>query len=252
MNNSFNDFISDEDKSLKGGTPGVKFGLNAGVKLVKVEYNPKAGKDGADSDALDVEIEVNEKITKIRKYAITRVFGKEGEITDTKSEAYKKAYATEFAQLKGWCTHILKVFFTEEEIKTNLSRVNIQGFGDYFKFIADAVKAGIQKQGNLVDVFLQYQWVISPGQNVTFLEIPKNLKDGAFICKAIPAKGEGWVEIRDKDGLKYQDGEGNIHRFERTADYLTTNKAIQQKSGEDNGAGGNIEGTTASDSSTNW
>ena len=53
--------MSDEDTSLKGSSGNYgKFGLNK-AKLVKVEFNPNAGKDGAPTNALDIEVNIGEE-----------------------------------------------------------------------------------------------------------------------------------------------------------------------------------------------
>ena len=110
----------------------------------------------------------------------------------------------------------------------------INSFADYAKLVTLLMADGITK-GTLVDVFLQYQWTIKSGQTQTYLELPKNMKDGSFLTISTPAIGE-WEEIRDKkEGLKYIDSVGGAeHRFKRDNNYLESNKAIQQKDGVDN------------------
>ena len=246
----FKDFQSDEDKNLKGGTPGGKFGLNTGAKLVKFEYNANCGKDGAAGNGLDIEVTVGDKRFMQRNFEISKVFGKDGEITDTTSEAYTKGYNQVAGQLKGIITHYLKVFYTEEEIKAAFSKVTIKSFVDYFKFVAEAVKIGMERKGNDIDIFLQYQWNITSGQSRTFLELPKNMKDGAFVCAPIVAKGT-WTEVRDKEGLHYEDEAGTKHRFTRDSNYLDSNKAKQQGGADSAPVDMSTSGSTAS-ASTAW
>lgn len=230
-NELFKDFQSDEDSTLKGGSMGGKFGLNTGAELVKFEFNPNGGKDNSPANCLDIQVNIGEKKFMQRFYEITKVYGKDGEITDKESEAYKKAFNDAGKQLRGVITHYMKIFHTEEEIKAALAKTSINNFVDYFKFATEAVKNGIQKKGPEVDVFLQWQWQISSGQDKTYLELPKNMKDGSFICKPI-ATSSSWKEVRDaKKGLSYVDESGAEHRFKRDANYLTSNKAIQQKEG---------------------
>lgn len=245
----FNDFQSDEDKTLKAGTPGGKFGLNTGAKLVKFEFNPNGGKDGAAANCVDIEVNLGDKRFLQRNYEITKVYSKKGgELTDTSSDEYINAYKEAVKHLKGLFTHYLRIFFTEEEIKAAMSKATIKSNVDYFKFVADAIKIGIERKGPEVDVFLQYQWNIGSGQDRTFLELPKNLKDGSFICKPIPVTGK-WNEVKDKDGLKYVDDAGNEHRFKRDVNYLSSNKANVQTSGtSDMGAASATTARTA----TSW
>lgn len=233
-------FQSDEDESLKskGGNFGV-FGLNTGAKITKFEYNAKAGKDGADGDALDIEVTVGEnKKMMQRLFAVSKVFAKDStEITDTASEAYIKGFNEQVKHQRAVITHYLKIFYTEEEIAKAFASATIKGFVDFYKFVTEAIKIGIQRKGPEVDVFLQYQWNISKGQDKTYLELPKNMKDGAFICKPIPAKGE-WKEVRDADGLHYEDEAGAIHRFKKDKNFLDSNKGKQQTTGTSSSAGG--------------
>jgi|GEM_PF-6620232 len=230
--NLFSDFLSDEDKSLKGAGASLKFGLNTG-KLEKFEFNPNSGKDGEPANAIDIVIKIGEREVKQKIFETVKVFGKDGEITDKESPEYKKAYTDDVKLKKGLLTHYMKIFLPEDIIAAKLKEVTIKNFVDLFKFAQSAVEAGIKKAGNnLVDVFLQYQWSINPGQTMTYLEIPKNLKDGGFICKAIEPVGE-WKEVTDNEGLHYEDEIGNIHKFKRDRNYLKTPKAIQQKSIEE-------------------
>lgn len=229
--NLFNDYLSDEDKSLKGAGAGLKFGLNTG-KLEKFELNPNSGKDGEPANAMDIVIKIGEKEVKQKIFETTKVFGKNGEITDTESPEYQKAYAEDVKTKKGLLTHYMKIYISEEVLTAKFKEASPKNFVDLFKFAQSAVEAGIKKAGdNTVDVFLQYQWQISVGQTMTFLELPKNLKDGAFICKTIKPEGK-WTEVIDEDGLHYVDDKNNIHRFKRSKDYLASPKGTQQKEGD--------------------
>ena len=66
--------MSDEDTSLKGSSGNYgKFGLNK-AKLVKVEFNPNAGKDGAPTNALDIEVNIGEKRFLQRQFEVSKIF----------------------------------------------------------------------------------------------------------------------------------------------------------------------------------
>lgn len=242
--------MSDEDTSLKGSSGNYgKFGLNK-AKLVKVEFNPNAGKDGAPTNALDIEVNIGEKRFLQRQFEVSKIFGKDGtEITDKDSEEYIKGFTAAVKQQQGLLTHYLKIFYTEEKIKQVFSSVTIKTFEDYFKFVAEAIAMGIKEKGNDVDVFLQYQWNITSGQDKTYLELPKNMKDGYFICKATTPKGGEWKEVRDTKGLHYEDAEGNIHKFVKDNNFLASKKGIQQTSGE---APNSMGATSTTSSSSSW
>lgn len=222
-------FISDEDESLKAKSV-TNFGLNTGAVITKFEHNPNAGKDGSPTDALDIEITLGTKRFMTRFFEINKVFSKgknSVEITDTTSEEYIAGYNEAAKAQKGIITHYLKVFYTEAEIGKAFANASLKSFADYYKFVAEAVQLGMKRKGPEVDIFLQYQWQIKSGQDITYLELPKNMKDGSFICKPIACEGK-WNEVRNADGLSYVDDKGNLHRFKRDASFLTSAKGFQQ------------------------
>ena len=77
-------------EDLAPGKQDGRFGLNTGAFVTKFEYNPNAGSDGAAGDAIDFTVQIGEREYRHRFFPITKVFGKDGEITDTKSEEYKR------------------------------------------------------------------------------------------------------------------------------------------------------------------
>lgn len=69
-----------------------------------------------------------------------------------------------------------------------------------------------------VDVFLQFQNKTSKSYDRTFLELPKNLKHGEFICPAVKGK---FSEVKTKDELFYiEDSNNSRHPFERGKRFL--------------------------------
>lgn len=245
-------FLSDEDASLKAKGSSVKFGLNTG-KLTRFEYSETSGKD-KNKKAIEIDINIGERVIRTWLNEIDRVYGKDNQIlTDKDSEEYAKAYKDTLNTVRGVVSHYLKIFYTEDDLKNKIKSNGINTLVDYFKFASAGVNAAMKTKGNDVDVFLQYQFKKSAGQKITFLEMPQNMKYGAFICKAIKPVGE-WTEVRDSEGLSYKDKEGNTHRFKRDASYLTTKMANQQKEEDDNNtskAGEAMNGSTNS-SQTAW
>lgn len=222
-------FQDDTDKSLQSKAGG-KFGLNLGF-ITKFEYNPNAGKDGTPGDAFDITVTVGEREFRSRVYGITKIFGKDSaEITDKTNPEYITKFNEAMTQMKAMFTHFLKVFRTPEEIKAAFATPPAS-FADYFKLIASL------KPDNFntipVDVFLEYQWNIQGENTRTFLQLPKNMKGGYFICKAVPANGGVWIEDREGGKLVYKDAVGTEHPFDRSQNYMESKKAIQQIEGED-------------------
>lgn len=201
-----------ESGDLTPGKQGGKFGLNTGAFITKFELNENAGKDGAAADAIDFTVQVGEREFRHRFFPISKVFAKGGgEITDTNSEEYKKAMASEVAQFNAVISDIVKVFVSEEDLKLAL-QVPIPTFKDFAKIVTRLVQATPNWQKKPVDVFLQYQWAPSGDNDKTYLELPKNVKQGVFI---VPSEGEGFKEERTSTHLKYVKDDGTEHPFKR-------------------------------------
>lgn len=231
-------FQDDQDESLKSKNSsfGV-FGLNQNVLMVRCEYNPNGGANEEAIDCLDIAFKIGETEQRQRWFPIVKVFGKNGEITDTSSEEYIAAYNEQMKHFKAVMTHYLKAFNSEEVLKAAFATPP-SNFVDYFKLVSKLMSQGIANKVPL-DLFLQYQWNINPNANQTYLEIPKNLKDGAFLVPHMNPVGE-WKEERtwkEKDekgneivmkGLRYVDNAGNVHKFKRSQSYMESNKANKQ------------------------
>lgn len=201
-----------ESGDLTPGKQGGKFGLNTGAFITKFELNENAGKDGAAADAIDFTVQVGEREFRHRFFPISKVFAKGGgEITDTNSEEYKKAMASEVAQFNAVISDIVKVFVSEEDLKLAL-QVPIPTFKDFAKIVTRLVQATPNWQKKPVDVFLQYQWAPSGDNDKTYLELPKNVKQGVFI---VSSEGEGFKEERTSTHLKYVKDDGTEHLFKR-------------------------------------
>ena len=235
-------YIDDNSSDLQSKSGG-KFGLNQGY-LTKFEYNPTAGKDGAAANAIDVTIQVGEKEFRNRFYEITRVFDKDGnEITDATSQEYIAKFNQEMAQLNACIIHIVKAFRTDEEVKTALATPPTS-FADWAKIMCGLVNIETAKS-TPIDVFLEYQWKISDGQDRTFLQLPSNMKGGRWISKLVEGT---WTEDRSEGKLVYRNAAGDLHPFERSANYMESPKANQQTPdggmSSDMNAGGSAESTT--------
>ena len=201
-----------DSRDLTPGKQGGKFGLNTGAFVTKFEFNPNAGKDGAAADAIDFTVQVGEREYTHRFFPISKVFAKGGgEITDTNSEEYKKAMASEVAQLNAVISDIVKVFVPEEDLKLAL-QVPIPTFKDFANIVTRLVQSTPNWQKKPVDVFLQYQWAPSGDNDRTYLELPKNVKHGSFI---IASQGEGFKEVKTASSLKYVKDDGTEHPFKR-------------------------------------
>lgn len=222
-------FVDDTDQSLKSKSGG-KFGLNGKEAfLFKFELNPNAGADGALGDALDVSFNIKEKSFNLRIYPVTKVYdAKNQEITDVNSKEYITGFNTELTQKNAVIVHILKaVGVTEAQIKTALG----QPMEDFAAFI-NALVTLLPANFNTIplDLFLEYQWEIPSGQDRTFLQIPKNMKGGYFVC---PAQDGTWTEVLSEGKLTYTNATGQVHPFDRDKNFMESNKAKLQQAGQE-------------------
>lgn len=225
-------FIDDTDPSLRAKTGG-KFGLNQNSFLVKFELNPKSGKGKTDGDALDINILVGEKEFKMKIYPVGKVYDKEGtEITNESSKEYIDAFNEEITQKNAVILHILKsIGVTEQQIRAAFA-TPVDSFSQFVNGLVSLLPADFKTRP--IDVFLEYQWSISNGQDRTFLQIPKNMKFGYFACQSQP--GIFKEEIVDEGKLIYRNQNGQIHPFQRSKRFMEGNSANQQIEGQDNNA----------------
>lgn len=197
---------------LAPGKQGGKFGLNTGAFITKFEFNPNAGKDGAAGDAIDLTVQVGEREYRHRFFPITKVFAKEGgEITDVSSDAYKEALKKELDQFNAVIADVVACFIPREDLKAALA-TPIPTFKDYANIVTRLVQSTPNWQKKPVDVFLQYQWAPTGDNDKTYLELPKNVKQGSFL---IASQGEGFKEEKTATSLKYVKDDGTEHPFKR-------------------------------------
>lgn len=201
-----------DSNEVTPGKSGGKFGLNSGVNVIKFEYNPNAGKDESEQDAIDFHVKIDEKEYRKRFFPVSKVFAKGGgEITDTNSQEYKDELAKSQKLLNAELTDIAEAFVGPESVKEALS-VPINSFKDFAEILERLVKSVPNWDKKEVDVFLQYQWKPTGENTRTFLELPKNVKHGSYITST---KGGGFKEDRTETHLKYVSEDGITHPFKR-------------------------------------
>lgn len=220
------DDTSDDLKTKSGG----KFGLNQGVFLTKFELNKNAGKDKSEQDALDYEIQIKDASQSNRVYPTDRVFDGDGnEITDKNSQAYTDGYNEDWKHKNALIIHILKNFRSDEEVRQAFS-VPINSFADFINIAAGLLPENFASKP--LDTFLEWQWKIPKGKDQTYLQLPQNMKGGAWLVPHMQAEGE-WLETITEDGLKYVDSKnGREHAFTRSSNFMESPKAKQQRTGQ--------------------
>lgn len=222
-------YVDDQDEDLKSKASGI-FGLNTGF-ITKFEFNPNAGKDNAPADAVDISIMIKDREYKSRIYDITGdVYGKDGLVAPDE-KGYIALYNKSMKQKMAVIIHTVKVLgVSSNVIKEALGKNSDLTFAEWAKIICSLPKDEAFKKP--IDVFLEYQWKIKEGQNMTYLQIPQNMKGGAFLCPHVEPNG-AW-EAFDEDGeLVYRDSKNKEHPFTRAADYMESNKANRQTDKDD-------------------
>lgn len=229
---------------------GLSFGLNAGVtNMVKFEFNPNGGKDGAEGEALDVVFNINGKDVSYRMFPVTKTFDKNNvEITDPRHPEMKRA----MKEFNAVIVHILHAFVSKETLKVALG-VPIGSFKQFCNVATNVLPKNFNEVN--LDIFAQWQWQLTGDNNKTYLRLPKNMKHGKWVCPHIPPVGGEWEELRLNGALSYKDTDGNKHPFSRQKWFMESNFAEQQA--EDEGlesidTGAHTTGTGTEVSSTEW
>jgi hypothetical protein len=211
----------------------IVFGLNQGAaKVTKFEWINNAGAGGAEGEALDIQITIEgqERPVSKRMFPIKKAFLPDngGEIIDPAHPAFKKAVA----EFNAIIIHIMHCFVPEDVLRTALG-TPIANFKEFCKVLVSLLPAKFEEIP--LDVFAQYQWGIKTDNKMTYLEFPKKMSYGRWICKEVKPVGS-WktVKINDPEtstpnALKYVDDQGNIHPFVRNGWYMNSNFANQQK-----------------------
>ena len=240
--NLWGGYVSDTDPSLGVQSSNLKFGLNTRVLLTGFEYSTATGKAGSEGNpALVIKIDVNGTERNIRKYDPTipggKVYHRGVEVIGSNSPDYAAGLQEAVKQVKAFVTHFLKATGkTEEQIQA------IYATATNFQSLITAAQTAIQPSiaGKVpMDLFLQYQSKITSGQDRSYLEIPTSLLYGAFITAHIPPVGEwkeetSWSEKQAdgselmKNGIRYVDNSGNVHRFDRDETFMKSKNATMQ------------------------
>jgi len=208
------------------------FGLNPGkVFLIKFEWIPNGGQDGAEQEALDIVFNINGKDKSYRKFPIIKAFGKNNEeITDPSAPEFKEAVK----DFNAIITHIAHAFVDNDTYKAGMSRPITS-----FKHFCETVKSLLPRDTPTrpLDIFMQYQWNISRGQTRTFLEIPTKMKNGAWLK---PAQSGNWEEHRldnpkDNDkALWYTNEKGEEHPIWRNGWFMKNKNSYKQEEASSN------------------
>ena len=190
------------------------FGLNKDGKLTKFELNQFAGSNGAELDALDIAITKEDNDFRLRIFPVSKAWAKKGgEITDTTSPEYKTSIEAQSAILNATISDIVKCFVPKEKIEAAFTKP-ISSFSQYIEVVEKLVKSNINWNKIPVDFFLQYQHEPQGDKDKTYLELPKNVKQGSFFC--LNVVGDFAIKSTNS-GIKFVTENGEEHPFKRSA-----------------------------------
>jgi len=208
------------------------FGANFGkCFLVKLEWIPNGGADGAEGEALEIKFKINDVEKGYRMFPVKQGFDKNNNaVTDPNAKEFKDAQL----DFNSRVTHIMHCFISKETLMTALARP-IPSFKEFCNIVQRLLPQGYETKA--LDIFLQYQWQPSKNQKRTFLEIPKKMSYGKFLCPAQPGK---WKEQRAENiddntrkAMWYVNEEGQEHLFIRNGWFMGSHFANQRTDGID-------------------
>jgi hypothetical protein len=225
------------------------FGGNFGnCYLTRFEWIPNGGAGGTEGEALDIVFKINGTDKNYRMFPVKHGFGKNQEkITDPNSQEFKDALVDFNARV----IHILHCFIAKDVLQQALARP-IADFKTYCNLVKSLFPGN--PSNTPLDIFLQYQWNKSEGQNRTFLEIPKKMSYGAWLTPAQPGI---WKEMRaehidenTKKALWYVNEKGEEHRFIKNGWFMLSPLANQQRDESSNSGGYSGSSTTNNEAAT--
>lgn len=216
----------------------IVFGLNQGAKLTKFEWTPNGGKDGAEQEAIDIIFHVNGRDVSYRKFPVEKAYhklesGEQVEILASENPRHEAVIKAQ-TELSSVLVHIVGCFVEKEDIKQALSSP-IHSFKDYCRVLQSLLPKDFSEQP--LDLFFRWQWQIKGDNTQTYLELPKNMKQGRWCQASVQPQGEPAVwEKQERKGagdnevaLRYVDGEGNVHPFTRTGWFMESPFSSKQK-----------------------
>lgn len=214
------------DDNVSQGS-GVSFGLNQNLKMVKFEYNPNCGKDGAEMEGLDIVFNNGTRDINYRQFPIVKAFDNQVEVTDPNHPKMKEA----MNNFNAIMTHIMMCYISRETYAAALSKP-ISSFKEFCKVLMQLLPQNYSEIE--LDIFFQYQYQIKGENTRTFLELPKKMSYGKFLCAHIEPNGS-WKEIKmenpltnTKNALYYKDDANSIHPFVRNGWFMNSNFAKAQ------------------------
>lgn len=217
------------ENSSENNQSGFNFGLNTGATITKFEFNANGGVDNTPQECIEITVKVGEREFRNKFFPITRAWTKDRqEITDTTSEEYIQGITLQTVAQNAVLTQYAQCFVNDATLQQAF-KTPVSSFKDYAQILTRLVQSVPNWNTQPVDVFLQYQFEVKGDNKTTYLEVPKSVKHGVFICKSL---GEGFTEVKTDKSLNYIKRD-IVHPFKRGAWFITSNFAnvvkIQEK-----------------------
>lgn len=202
--------FEDEIVSVSGG----KFGLNQKAFMTKFELVTYGD---SNKEALDVTFMVDAKEFRSRFFPVERVYDKNrNEITDKNSNEYKEAATQAGKTLSATLVSIVRCFVSDEKLRLAL-KTPFATFAEYVQVLVKVLNDNPMWNVEEIDLFLEWQNKPKEGQDKSWLQVPKDTRQGSFVCKSV--KGT-FTEVKSDAGIIYKDEQGNVHPFKRNKWYL--------------------------------
>lgn len=219
-------------------------GLNTGF-LTKFEFVQEEK-----FNCVEVGVNISGKEYTRKYFEVAKVFKDNVEITDKNSIEYKEEIEKQEKALSATLCDFAKVFVSKEELEEAL-KVQINSFKDFVNILERVIKNKQDWNKIPVDIFLQYQFTPSSGQNRTYLELPKNLNHGQFICKSL---GGDFNPVKTETSLTYVNKDGIVHPFKRNKWFIQSNfyNKIEIQDNDAENANKMNNNTNQNDNSIGW
>lgn len=184
------------------------FGVNRGVFVSNLSYNPASAKYGA---SLVINFSNGQKDS---IYEVTEVLvGDNGQKT---SDITHPKMIESITNTAAKITDLLKCYVSSEEIKEAFSHFNADTtFNEFCNLVISMIKESEDYLNRkTIAVRCQYSWAIPKGASKADVGIPRDAKYGAVFSKDIEPV-ETWETVITKQGAYYKcqfvDKAGNVH-----------------------------------------
>lgn len=204
------------EEEVVSGNSGGKFGLNQKAFMTKFQLETY----GDNKECFDVNYILNGKEFRTRYFPVERLWKDGAELTKDTPE-YKEEYVKATKMLSATLISILKCFVSEDKIK-DAFKTPVNSFIEYANVLVKVLDYNPMWNVEEIDLFLEWENKLKEGQEKSWLQIPRDTKQGSFITKSVEGN---FTEIKSDAGIIYKDEKGNVHPFKRNDWYAKSSYA---------------------------